>query len=244
MRFQPNLYILPEDLGGYKAGHIAYGAGPETIANGNDALWEPWLMLYKGQIVCFFSDQRDPAHSQKLVHVTTSDLVNCSEPVPDVVYPAQGDRPGMTTVAHIESTDSYIMTYEYCGKANCAVHYKIAKSPLEFEAAEGIPLVSNGTNPITPHGPPYVIWTPHPDRADGSGLIIASGGNQEVVFVNEDATDSEGWKPVDVGMWSAYSRSMRIVTLKGKKKLLFANGGNMGDPNNNSLACGVVEIPF
>jgi hypothetical protein len=61
--------------------------------------------------------------------------------------------------------------------------------------------------------------------------------------VNEDAADSAEWKAVDVGMWSAYSGSMRIVTLKGKKKLLFANGGNMGDPNNTSVACGVVEIP-
>jgi hypothetical protein len=137
--------------------HIGYGAGPETIQNGNDALWEPWLMLYKGQIVCFFSDQRDPAHSQKLVHVTTTDLPKWSDPGPGVVYPAQGDRPGMTSVAPIEFTDSYIMTYEYCGRANCAVHYKVAKSPLEFDAADGISLVSNGTSPITPHGSPYVI---------------------------------------------------------------------------------------
>lgn len=278
MRFQPELFALPIDFGGYAAGsilaagvsapfsleggvyidlyvsedeaatwtfvsHIAYGAGPETITNGNAALWEPWLMLYDGQIVCFFSDQRDPLHSQKLVHVTTTDLLHWSDPVPDVAYSRQADRPGMTTVAHIESTDSYIMTYEYCGQGNCDVYYKVASSPLEFDSAEGIPLVSNDTNPITPHNTPYVIWTPHPKRTDGSGLIIVSALSHEVVFVNGDSADPGGWKTVDVGMWSAYSRSMRIITLQGKRKLLFANGGNMGNPEDNSIACGVVEIP-
>ncbi|KAJ5505106.1 hypothetical protein N7463_007980 [Penicillium fimorum] len=251
MRFQPFLYTLPEKFGGYAAGsvlaagvstpfslaggvyidlyvsidnakswkflsHVAYGAGPETIKNGDDAIWEPFLMFYEGKIVCFFSDQRDPAHSQKLIHVTTTDLLTWSADVPDVVYPTQGDRPGMTT---------------------------IAPSPLEFDSVAGIPLVSNDTHPITPYGSPYVIWTPNSNLQDGSGLIILSAGNQEVVYVGEDAADADGWKTVDTGMWSAYSRSMRIVTIEGVKKLLFANGGNMGDPDNNSIACGVVEIP-
>lgn len=239
-----DLYISVDNAKTWKfLSHVAYGAGPETITNGDDAIWEPFLMLYDGKIVCFFSDQRDSAHSQKLVHVTTTDLLTWSAAVPDVVYPTQGDRPGMTTVAHIEPTNNYIMTYEYCGTPGCAVYYKIASSPLEFDSVAGIPLVSNDTRPITPLGSPYVIWTPNPNRNDGSGLIIVSSGNQEVVFVNEDAADAHGWKTVNVGMWSAYSRSMRLVTIKGAKKLLFANSGNMGDPINNSISCGVVEIP-
>lgn len=92
-----------------------------------------------------------------------------------------------------------------------------------FDAVAGIPLVSNDTRPITPYGSPYVIWTANPHRQDGSGLIIVSSGNQEVVFVNEDAADVHGWKTVNVGMWSAYSRSMGIVTIGDAKKLLFAN---------------------
>ncbi|KAK2810586.1 hypothetical protein FQN50_002843 [Emmonsiellopsis sp. PD_5] len=277
MRFQPNLYALPEDFSGYKAGsilaagvsspfsleggvyidlyvsednaktwkflsHVAWGAGPETIENGNDALWEPWLMLYNGQIVCFFSDQRDPTHSQKLVHATTNDLLTWSEPVHDVAYPDQGERPGMTTIAYIEPTDSYILTYEFCGSQNCAIHYKIAPSPLEFDSVEGIPLVANN-GAIAPYGSPYVIWTPHPDRTDGSGLIIVSANSNEELFVNDDSADPNGWKSVNVNMWSAYSRALRIVTLQGQKKLFIANGGNFGPGELNSIACGVVPIP-
>lgn len=85
--------------------HIAYGAGPETITNGNDALWEPFLLVYNDSLVCFYSDQTDPNHGQKLVHVTTGDLLTWSEPVSDVTFAAYGDRPGMTTVAYIESSN-------------------------------------------------------------------------------------------------------------------------------------------
>lgn len=135
------------------------------------------------------------------------------------------------------------MTFEYCGTGGCRVHYKVASSPLDFDAAPAIELKSNDTSQIIPVGSPYVIWTPHPERSDGTGLIIVSGGNQEPVFINEDAADPAGWEKVDVGMWSAYSRSMRIITVDGERKLLFGNGGNMGDPQDNSVACGVVPIP-
>ncbi|KAJ9144196.1 Glycoside hydrolase family 93 protein [Pleurostoma richardsiae] len=223
--------------------HVAYGAGPETITNGNAALWEPFLLVYNGELVCFYSDQTDPIHAQQLVHRTTTDLHNWSDPVPDVAFSTYTERPGMTTVAEIKSTGQFIMTFEWCGSQGCKVHYKVASSPLEFNASTPVTLQSNDSSHTVPVGSPYVIWTPNPQKADGSGLIIASGGNKEPVFLNEDSADPGGWKMVDVGMWSAYSRSLRIITVKGAKKLLFGNGGNMGDPSANSVACGVVEIP-
>ncbi|KAL2795768.1 Sialidase [Aspergillus keveii] len=278
MRFQPFLYTLPVEFGGFPAGtilaagvscpfsleggvwidlyastdlaktwtfisHVAYGAGPETIANGDRALWEPFLILYNNQIVIFYSDQTDPAHSQKLVHRTTDDLVTWSDPVADVAYSRQTDRPGMTTVAHIESTDKWIMTFEYCGAGGCRVHYKVADNPLLFDEVDATELHTNDTSRTTGTSGPYVIWTPHPDRDDGSGLIIISASNREWVFVGEDDADAEGWKRVETGHWSAYSRSLRVVSIKGEKKVLFANGGNFGPGELNSVACAVLPIP-
>ncbi|KAJ8098526.1 hypothetical protein POJ06DRAFT_257284 [Lipomyces tetrasporus] len=66
-------------------------------------------------------------------------------------------------------------------------------------------------------GSPYVIWTPHPNRDDGSGLIIANGNHQEALFINEDSVDPSGWKMVDVGQWSAYSRELRIINVKVRR---------------------------
>lgn len=275
LRYQPNLFTLPQSFGDYPAGtillggvstpsdlseayielyasrddgvswefvsHIAYGAGPETTPNGNDAIWEPFFMVYDNQLVCFYSDQRDPAHAQKLVHVTTTDLKSWSDPVDDVADPVYDARPGMTTVAHIESTDRYIMTYENCGPASCQVHYKVSTSPLTFANVAGTALVS--TDGTTTYGSPYVIWTPHPDRTDGSGIIIANGNSQEPVFLNEDNADASSWRTADVGQWSAYSRALRIIDIQGQKKLMLTNGGNMGDGANNWVAVGVVPIP-
>ncbi|KAL4928358.1 uncharacterized protein BDV17DRAFT_291841 [Aspergillus undulatus] len=253
MRLQPFLYTLPVDFGGFPAGtilaagvscqfsleggvwidlyastdlakswtflsHVAYGAGPETIANGDKALWESFILLYNNQIVIFYSDQTDPAHSQKLVHKTTDDLLTWSDAVPDVAFARQRDRPGM-------------------------VHYKVADSPLLFDASEAIELGTNDTSLETGTSGPYVIWTPHPDRDDGSGLIIISATNKEWVFVGEDNANPDGWRRVDTNHWSAYSRSLRVVTIQGQKKLLYANGGNFGPGDANSVACAVQPIP-
>ena len=224
--------------------HIAYGAGPETVPNGNQAVWEPFLLIDGSSIICYFSDQRDPNHAQKLTHVTSKDLKAWSANVDDVTYPTYGDRPGMATVAHINSTNKYIMTYEYCGTGNCQAHYKISQSPVGFGGVTGYPIASNDSSKTIPYGSPYVIWTKNPARNDGSGLIIMNGASVEDVFVNEDSASVNGWKLVDVGQWSAYSRSLRIIDRHGSKKLMLSNGGNMvSDTECNYVVCGVVEIP-
>lgn len=277
LRYQPNLYTLPQAIGSYAAGtiiiagpsvpqdlskayidvyastdgaktwtfvsHIAYGAGPETVTNGNKAIWEPFFLVYNNQLVCFYSDQRDSAHAQKLVYQTTTDLKTWSNPVDAVADSNYDARPGMATVAYIQSTKKWIMTYENCGPGNCAVTYKVSTSPLTFGSVQGQALHSNDSSAVVPAGSPYVIWTPHPNRTDGSGLIIANGNSREEVFVNEDSAGPNGWKMVNVGQWSAYSRCLRIIDVKGKKKLLLSNGGNLGDGSKNWVACGVVEIP-
>ena len=82
-------------------------------------------------------------------------------------------------------------------------------------------------------------------------MFIANGASREEVFINTDALDANGWKPVNVGQWSAYSRSLRIVDTPsnsaagGKKKLLIANGGNIGCSGScyNYVATGLVDIP-
>jgi hypothetical protein len=224
--------------------HIAYGAGPETTTNGNQAIWEPFFLPYGDTFICFFSDQRDPDHAQKLVAVTTSDLVNWSDPFDVVAYPTYRDRPGMAVVAYIESTGQYILTYEYCGTGGCVAYYRVSDSPLTFNATEGQAVVSNDTSHISPVGSPYVIWTVNPDRTDGSGLIIMNGASRDEVFVNEDSASADGWKMVDVGQWASYSRALRVIDDQGEKRLFLANGGNMVSASEcNWVACGVVDIP-
>ncbi|RAL64706.1 hypothetical protein DID88_001737 [Monilinia fructigena] len=88
--------------------------GAAVPDNGVPAIWEPFLLTYKGQIVLYYSDQRDPLYGQKLVHTVSSDLLTWGDLVDDVHYSTYTARPGMTTITQLPN-NQYIMTYEYGG---------------------------------------------------------------------------------------------------------------------------------
>lgn len=236
-----DLYASTDDGRNWEfVSHVVYAPGPETVKNGDKAVWEPFLLMYNNQLILYYSDQRDPAHAQKLSHVITDDLKTWSDPVDDVAVATYGTRPGMATVAYIETTGKYIMTYEYCdGNNGCAAHYKVADSPLLFGDAANTAIVADGINP---GGSPYVIWTKDPSGG-GSGIIIMNGASREEVFVNSDDAASDGWKLVDVGQWSAYSRCLEIIDSNGKPKLMLSNAGNMASGADNYVVVGVVDVP-
>ncbi|KAG5743981.1 hypothetical protein H9Q70_013308 [Fusarium xylarioides] len=284
--YQPFLYTLPQDFGGYSKGtillagvstprnlteayivlyasenegkdwefvsRIVYGPGPETVTKGDKAVWEPFLMMHNDQLICYYSTQVDPKCNQKLSHKTTKDLRNWGAEVDDVAFPNTDKRPGMAVVAYSPVSKKYVMTFEYCGgplTGGCPVYYKVSSDPLDFASATEQPIIPNNGG-LNPNGNPRVIWTPEPGM-DGKGIFIANGGSREEVFVNTDALDPNGWKPVNVGQWAAYSRDLRVIQTpddspaKGQPKLLITNGGNMGCDGKcyNFIADGLVDIP-
>ncbi|KAH7090401.1 hypothetical protein FB567DRAFT_437506 [Paraphoma chrysanthemicola] len=229
--------------------HIVYGPGPETITRGDKAVWEPFLLMYQGQLICYYSTQVDPNHNQKLAHKTTIDLRNWSNEVNDVAKADLNARPGMATVAYSPISKKYVMTFEFCGgplTSGCPVYYKVSNNPLNFDSAVEQPIIPNDGN-LNPNGSPYVIYV----SKGATGIFIANGNSREDIFVNTDTVDPNGWKPIDVGQWSAYSRELRIISTpsnsaaKGVKKLLITNGGNIGCSGScyNFVANGVVDIP-
>ncbi|KAH6625210.1 Sialidase [Boeremia exigua] len=224
--------------------HAVHAPGPETVNNGDKAVWEPFFLVHQGQLVLHFSDQRDERYAQKLAHITTTNLKDWSEPVNDVTYPSYGYRPGMTTVAHIRSTGQWIMTYELCGSPDpgCPSYYKVASSPLAFDTVQGRLLKADtGENPGSA---PYVIWTEHPERDDGSGVIILNGAQNQAVYVNEDSAEPDGWRRVNTEQHSAHSRSLEIIVRNGQKKLMLAGGGHMSSGADNFVSVGVIDIPY
>ncbi|KAH7143468.1 hypothetical protein EDB81DRAFT_842732 [Dactylonectria macrodidyma] len=239
-RFQPHLYRLENDVGEYPAGTIILGG--MSVQKDLEEAWldvytscdegetwklasqvayapEPFFLEYKGQLVCYYSTQKDPKHGQKLAHVTTTDLKNWS--------------------------DEYVMTYEVCDvpEGSCPSHFKVANSPLEFDKVEGHKIIADtGENPSTA---PYIIWTPHPQENDGSGVLLMSGAQNDATYINDDSASVDGWRSFDIKQDSAHSRGMEIVNIKGTKKLMLASGGHMIFENTNNWASiGVVDIPF
>jgi hypothetical protein len=89
----------------------SYADGGAAIPNnGVPAVWEPFLMYHKHQLIIYYSDQRDPKYGQKLVHTTSKDLYTWTPIVDDVHYPTYTDRPGMTTVTKLPN-GKFMMTY-------------------------------------------------------------------------------------------------------------------------------------
>jgi len=183
-------------------GGAAYTADPNT------PVWEPFLLMYDGQLIVYYSDQRDNSvHSQMLVHQASTDSVNWGSVVDDVAYSAQSARPGMATMAEING-GQWIMTYELCSTAggSCPVNYKIASSPLAFASATGTQIVLNdGSDPCCQ---PYVVWTP---SGGADGTIVVNDGGQTALAVNTAGGNSADWKSEGSNAPGGYSRSLMIM---------------------------------
>ncbi|KAK6435690.1 hypothetical protein LTR95_008125, partial [Oleoguttula sp. CCFEE 5521] len=105
-----------------------------SVARGGDAfpenqyepVWEPFMLIFDGELVLYYSDQRDPTNilGQKMVHQTTTDLRTWGPVVDDIVYANDTWRPGMPIVSEMPF-GNWIMTFEFFGavEANFAVYY-------------------------------------------------------------------------------------------------------------------------
>ena len=187
-----------------------------TVAVGGQAIasdpytpvWEPFLLMYNGQLLVYYSDQRDNSvHSQMLVHQASTNGTSWGSVVDDVTYSAQSARPGMATVAAI-ANGQWIMTYEYCGapSGSCPVYYKIADSPLDFASATGTQIVLNdGSDPCCQ---PYVVWTPSGGQY---GTIVVTDGGQTALAVNTADGNAADWKSEGSNAPGGYSRSLMMM---------------------------------
>ena len=193
-------------------------------------------MMYQGQIVVYYSDQRDPAHGQKLVHQVSSDLLTWGPVVDDVAYAEYSDRPGMTTVSELPN-GQYIMTYEFGGapEGAFAVYYRVSDSPLTFNEAEG--LVIKATDGTVPFSSPYNVWTPVGGK---NGTIVVNCGTLTEIFLNRDlGAPGSAWEKVQTPESVSYTRSLRV--LEDPSKLLIMGGGVLGG-TNNSVTVSVVDV--
>ncbi|RDW84913.1 glycoside hydrolase family 93 protein [Coleophoma cylindrospora] len=210
--------------------------------NGIPAIWEPFLFYYKGEIICYYSDQRNPLYGQNLVHTTSSDLVSWAPIVPDVEYSTYTARPGMTTVTHLPN-GSYIMTYEYGGGPDWGnvtdyefpVYYRISDSPLTFNESIGHPVVANGIHPTSS---PYVTWSP---IGGPHGTILVSSGSLTQIFLNTELGAVDAWKVADTPASVSYTRSLRVFK-DHPNHVLIAGGGKLPPSTTNKVTVSVIDL--
>ena len=193
-------------------------------------------MMYNGQMIAYYSDQRDPKHGQKLAHQVSTDLLTWGPVVNDVAYANYTFRPGMTTVSELPN-GKYIMTYEFYGavQAAFAVYYRINESPLKFNESPGQALIAkDGTVPVSS---PYNFRTP----AGGSeGTILVSCGTLPEVFVNHELGAPHAWTKVSTPEGVSYTRNLRV--LPDDNQILITGAGVLGGTNNR-VTTSSIDVP-
>ncbi|KLU93073.1 BNR/Asp-box repeat domain-containing protein [Magnaporthiopsis poae ATCC 64411] len=220
----------------------AVEGGRPSTADEADPVWEPFLMLYEHQIVVFYSDQRDPEHSQKLAHQVSSDLKNWGPVVNDVRYDDFKARPGMTVVEYVPPINKYMLVYESPNSAipstdgqHYPVHYRLADSPLLFDSAPDYRIVINGN--FSPNASPYVVWTP---VGGPNGTIIVSDADYDDLYTNTAGGDPNKWVRNGSPQSAAYARSLHVF--KDRPDNLAIIGGDTFDGSDPDLTLSVVSV--
>jgi hypothetical protein len=221
--------------------HVAEGGRPNTT-NGADPIWEPFLLTYDNELICYYSDQRDPEHGQKLAHQRSKDLKTWGPVVNDVRYDEYLARPGMTVVTHIPPINKWIVVYERpvgnssSHGANYPVHYRLADKPTEFDAAESTPLVID--NNFAPNASPYVVWSP---VGGPNGTIIVSDADYSEVYTNRRGGDRDAWERRYSGHPAAYSRALHIFE-KHPDRLAVIGGATFDAGGPDIISLSVVSV--
>ncbi|KAI1337644.1 Sialidase [Xylariaceae sp. FL0016] len=223
--------------------HVAAGGVAEPT-NGLTPVWEPFLLLHGGAMIYYYSDQRDEAHGQKLVHQTSTDLVNWGDVVDDAAYANYTDRPGMPTVALLPD-GNYIYVYEYGGGENPTVsdseytfpvYYRLSSDPEAFGSVDDhLIQSSDGT---VPNGSPYVVWT---SAGGDNGTIIVSSGCCSEVFINQALGAEDAWETVSTPEGISYTRSLRVFQ-EDPSYLMLAGGGALPPSTTNKVTVSVMSL--
>ena len=61
-------------------------------------VWEPFTFYEDGKLYCFYSDDSDPLHDQKLVFKWSEDGLNWSDAIDVCTFKNAADRPGMAVL--------------------------------------------------------------------------------------------------------------------------------------------------
>ncbi|KAG9231033.1 glycoside hydrolase family 93 protein [Amylocarpus encephaloides] len=218
--------------------HVATG-GAAIPNNGVPAIWEPFVMEYNGKVVLYYSDQRDAAHGQKLIHTVSKDLLTWSADVDDVAWPVYTARPGMTTITQLPNK-KYMMTYEYGGGQTSGgyafpVHYRISANPLKFNDSPDFAIISN--DGIQPTGSPTITWS---SVGGENGTIVVTAHSNSQVFVNQALGDPGRWETVATPQERAYTRHVRI--LKNQNLLLIMGAGQLPPSTTNKVTVSVMDL--
>ena len=175
---------------------IAAGGSYSTTA-----IWEPNLIVANNKLICYYSDSRDSAHSQKIVHQTSTDGVTWGAAVNDVALSPETLRPGMPVVSLLANGE-YFMSYEVVNEnSSTPTYFKISSDPESWTPT------NIGTS-LGTGGSPYNTVLPN-------GTILFNDYGSSNVFINT-GNGSGSWTQVATNVAGGYSRTLQYVPGTGR----------------------------
>ncbi len=210
-----HIYELPAKVGDMPAGTLLYSAnsvnmsyeshisvwrsfdgGYEweqyvTIASAGgrgEGVWEPFMMYCEEDqyLYCFYSDDSDPEHDQKVVYKRSNDGINWSEsPVDVVAYDKFSFRPGMPVITKMGNGE-YFIVYEQFGDSwsSCPIFYKTTTDLSNWGDQSNYGTMIKSVDGKRMTGSPACAWL---DVGGECGtLVVTAKSTVEEIFVSFD----------------------------------------------------------
>ncbi|GHE14258.1 RICIN domain-containing protein [Streptomyces alanosinicus] len=238
--------------GGWQGGSA--GAIGRNVAQANthqqvDPLWEPYLMVYQGMLVCYYSDENDytgfdpvtgvptvdPAndtapdsHGQVLVHRTWNGrTAQWSEPVVDVAGLTQDRGGGKTEIGGgrpgmadvVPTTDGKWLLTFEYWGGGTNTRYILADDPLRFRRGSATGEPVTSLPVAAGSRPLATGGSPVVVRLPDGPLVYNAAGSGDV-WVNESGRGDGVWKEYQTTSPAAYSRNLQYVQGTGRIAVL------------------------
>ncbi|MER7564502.1 RICIN domain-containing protein [Streptomyces sp. NPDC097941] len=242
--------------GGWQGGSA--GATGQNIAAANtnqqvDPVWEPYLMVYKGKLVCYYSDENDytgfnattgvpsldPANDtatdsqgQILAHKTWDGTgAAWSAPVVDIAGLTQTMAGGKTEIGGgrpgmanvVRTTDGKWLLTFEYWGGGVNTKYVLADDPLKFYTGSA---TGTGVTSLPLDTGSHALATggsPVLIRLPGGRLVYNAAGSGNV-WVNEGGRSDGAWKEYQTTSQAGYSRNLQYVDGTGRIVILNNQG--------------------
>ncbi|MGW2619357.1 RICIN domain-containing protein [Streptomyces sp. NPDC001500] len=242
--------------GGWQGGSA--GAVGQNIAAANtnrqvDPVWEPYLMVYKGKLVCYYSDENDYTGFNATTGVATLDPANdtatdsqgqilahktwdgtgaaWSAPVVDIAGLTQTMGGGKTEIGGgrpgmanvVRTTDGKWLLTFEYWGGGVDTKYVLADDPLKFYTGSA---TGTGVTTLPLDAGSHALATggsPVLIRLPGGRLVYNAAGSGNV-WVNESGRSDAAWKEYQTTSQAGYSRNLQYVDGTGRIVILNNQG--------------------
>jgi len=195
-------------------------------------VWEPFTYYDNGYLYCFYSDDSDLLHDQKIVYKRSSDGINWSEQVDVCTFDDPEARPGMFVMTKLDNGE-YFMVYEYVKnpykKDASIVYYKKTSDISNWNHTDP------GTRITTPGGlgleaAPSCVWTP--TGSECGAIIVSSRTTMKDLFVSFDYGKT----------WSTFPNPLPWTPITGGKPG-YSSSFVLGSDNRTVYYVSTTDIP-